>query len=111
MKGRSIVGKKRVHYVHKRGSIRKINTMPGKYIVVTNHAVRRYQERIKMMNEAKAQNAIIECVKRSRMIALTKYGGREIRENKGIVFVCELHGNILYVITVLQSQVDLRFVI
>ena len=64
-----------------------------------------------MMNEGRTQSAIIEGVRHSRLIALTKFGGREIRENKGVVFVCELHGNYMYVITVLISQVDLRFVI
>jgi hypothetical protein len=83
----------------------------GNYIIPTEHAIKRYQERVRMIHPEKAQNAIIEGVKRSRMIALTKYGGREIRENRGIVFVCELQGNHLYVITVLISQVDLRFVV
>ena len=90
---------------------KKCNPMIGNYIIPTEHAIKRYQERIRMMNPGKAQNAIIEGVKHSRLIALTRYGGREIRENKGVVFVCELHGNELYVITVLISQVDLRFVV
>ena len=83
----------------------------GNYITPTEHAIKRYQERIRMIHPEKAQNAIIEGVKRSRLIALTKHGGREIRENRGVVFVCELQGNHLYVITVLLSQVDLRFVV
>jgi len=86
------------------------NALPGNYIVATDHAINRYQERIRMMNAAKTQYAIIEGVKRSKLIALTKSGGREIRENKGIVFVCELQGSYMYVITVLISRVDLRFV-
>ena len=89
----------------------KVNPLMGNYIIPTEHAVKRYQERIRMMNMRKTQNAIIEGVRHSRLIALTKYGDREIRENRGIVFVCEMQGNQLYVITVLVSQVDLRFVI
>jgi len=96
---------KRVQSKGKRNS-----ALAGNYICVTDHAVRRYQERIKQMNPENAQYSIIEAVKRSRLIALTKYGGREIRENRGIIFVCELQGSCLYVITVLISQVDLRFV-
>src|SRR5690554_3674576 len=90
---------------------KKATLRSGNYIIPTEHAIKRYQERIRMMNPGKTQNAIIEGVKRSRLIALTKYGGREIRENRGVVFVCELHGNHLYVITVQISQVDLRFVV
>src|SRR5690554_5913354 len=90
---------------------KKTNPLLGNYIIPTKHAIKRYQERIRMIHDEKAQCAIIEGVRRSRLIALTKYGGREIRENRGIVFVCELQGNELYVITVLVSQVDLRFVV
>ena len=90
---------------------RNISPLMGHYIIPTEHAVKRYRERIRMMNEDRAQTAIVESVKRSRLIALTKFGGREIRENRGAVFVCELHGNDMYVITVLISQVDLRFVV
>lgn len=90
---------------------RRTSPMSGNYIVPTDHAIQRYQERIRMMNDDRAQRAIIEGVKNSRLIALTRFGGREIRENRGVVYVCELHGNYLYVITVLVSQVDLRFVI
>ena len=89
----------------------KANPLVGNYIIPTEHAIMRYQERIRMMNQSKTQNAIIEGVRHSRLIALTKYGDREIRENRGIVFVCEMQGNQLYVITVLISEVDLRFVI
>ena len=87
------------------------NPLLGNYIVPTQHAIERYQERIRQTNHGNAQTAIIEGVKHSRLIALTQYGGREIRENRGVVFVCEMHGNQLLVITVLLSQVDLRFVI
>jgi len=90
---------------------RCISPLMGHYIIPTEHAIKRYRERIRMTNEGKAQTAIVESVKRSRLIALTKFGGREIRENRGAVFVCELHGNDMYVITVLISQVDLRFVV
>jgi hypothetical protein len=83
----------------------------GSYIVPTEHAIQRYQERIRMMNGDRTQSAIVEGVKHSRLIALTKFGGREIRESRGVVFVCELHGSYMYVITVLISQVDLRFVV
>jgi hypothetical protein len=104
--------KKKLNRAHSTRSGRKnISSFLGGYIIPTEHAIKRYQERIRMIHPSKAQNAIIEGVKRSRLIALTKYGGREIRENRGIVFVCELQGNHLYVITVLISQVDLRFVV
>jgi len=82
----------------------------GNYIYVTDHAVKRYQERFKKVNPQNAQRAIVEGVKRSRLIALTKFGGREIRENRGVLYVCELNGSCLSVITVLISEVDLRFV-
>mgnify|MGYP000925370870 FL=1 len=88
----------------------KGNYLYGNYIYVTEHAINRYQERIKKMSRKNAIHSIIESVKRSRLIALTKYGGREIRENRGIIYVCELQGNCLNVITVLVSEVDLRFV-
>ncbi|MGI6538631.1 MAG: hypothetical protein ACOX22_10005 [Caldicoprobacterales bacterium] len=91
-------------------SRRKASPLAGNYIIPTEHAISRYQQRIRKMCPQKIQHAIIEDVKRSRLIAFTKYGGREIRENRGIVFVCELHGDYLYVITVLLSEVDLRFV-
>ena len=42
---------------------------------------------------------------------MTKYGGREIRENRGVIYVCELQGNCLYVITILNGEVDIRFVV
>lgn len=83
----------------------------GNYIYVTDHAITRYQERVKGLNNENAENSIIESVKRSRLIALTKYGGREIRENRGVIFVCQLQDNCLNVITVLNGEVDLRFVV
>lgn len=82
----------------------------NKYIYVTNHAIERYKQRFKNMSRENVQRAIKENVKRSRLIALTKFGGREIRENRGILFVCELNGCKMNVITVLISEVDLRFV-
>lgn len=92
-----------------RGISLRNNFLIGNYIYVTGHAIKRYQERFKRVNQYNAQKAIVEGVKRSRLIALTKYGGREIRENRGVLYVCELNGNCLYVITVLISEVDLRF--
>lgn len=87
----------------------RANKFMGNTIFVTDHAISRYQERVKQVKKGNAVRNIVEGVKRSRMIALTKYGGREIRENKGMLFVCELEGNVLNVITVLISEVDLRF--
>jgi len=87
------------------------NYLFGHYIYVTDHAINRYQQRIKRVSDENAEKAIIENVKRSRLIALTKYGGREIRENRGVIYVCELQGNCLNVITVLLGNVDLRFVV
>ena len=85
------------------------NRFMGKTIFVTDHAISRYCERVKQVKKKNAVKNIVEGVKRSRMIALTRYGGREIRENKGMLFVCELQGNVLNVITVLISEIDLRF--
>ncbi|MFY9177024.1 MAG: hypothetical protein WBI74_03580 [Caldicoprobacterales bacterium] len=96
---------------YKRKKLNKNNYLYGNYIYVTDHAVTRYQQRIKKVSHENAENAIIESVKRSRLIALTKYGGREIRENRGVIYVCELQGNCLNVITVLLGNVDLRFVV
>ncbi|HZJ57168.1 MAG TPA: hypothetical protein VFD89_02900 [Clostridia bacterium] len=89
----------------------KKNYLHGNYIYVTDHAITRYRQRIKKINHENAKYSIIENVKRSRLIALTKYGGREIRENRGVLYVCELQGNCLYVITILIGDVDLRFVV
>jgi len=98
-------------YGRSKSRINKGNYLYGNYIYVTDHAITRYQQRIKRVNNENAKNSIIENVKRSRLIALTKYGGREIRENRGILYVCELQGNCLNVITVLIGNVDLRFVV
>ena len=94
---------------NKRGIPLKNNCLAGNYIYVTEHAIKRYQERFKKVNQYNAQRAIVEGIKRSRLIALTKFGGREIRENKGVLYVCELNGKCHCVITVLISEVDLRF--
>ena len=94
---------------NKRGIPLKNNCLAGNYIYVTEHAIKRYQERFKKVNQYNAQRAIVEGIKRSRLIALTKFGGREIRKNKGVLYVCELNGKCLCVITVLISEVDLRF--
>lgn len=96
--------------VKKRGILVKTSCFAGNYIYVTDHAIKRYQERFKRVSEKNAQRAIIEGVKRSRLIALTRFGGREIRENRGVLYVCELQDNYLSVITVLISKVKLRFV-
>ena len=88
-----------------------MNYLHGHHIYVTDHAVTRYRLRIKRISRQNAKHSIIENVKRSRLIALTKYGGREIRENRGVIYVCELQGNYLYVITILNGEVDLRFVV
>ena len=95
---------------NKRRLTLKNKCLAGSYIYVTEHAIKRYQERFKKVNQYNAQRAIVEGVKRRRLIALTKFGGREIRENIGVLYVCELNDNCLCVITVLISQVDLRFV-
>ncbi|MGI6372727.1 MAG: hypothetical protein ACOX1R_05985 [Caldicoprobacterales bacterium] len=89
----------------------KRNFLHGNYIYVTDHAITRYRQRIKRISYQNAKYSIIENVKRSRLIALTKYGGREIRENRGVIYVCELQGNCLYVITILNGEVDIRFVV
>lgn len=89
----------------------KMNYLHGHHIYVSDHAVTRYRQRIKRISRQNAKHSIIENVKRSRLIALTKYGGREIRENRGVIYVCELQGNYLYVITILNGEVDLRFVV
>lgn len=106
--GKSI---KRRRKGRKRSELAKYNYLFGHYIYVTDHAINRYQQRIKRTSDENAEKAIIENVKRSRLIALTKYGGREIREYRGIIYVCELQGNCLNVITVLLGNVDLRFVV
>lgn len=98
-------------YGKKRSKTCRGGFLYGNYIYVTDHAITRYQQRIKRVNSQNAQNSIVENIKRSRLIALTKYGGREIRENRGVLYVCELQGNCLNVITVLIGDVDLRFVI
>ncbi len=95
---------------NKRKRFYKGNYLYVNYIYVTEHAINRYQERIKKVSRKKAIYSIVEAVKRSRLIALTKYGGREIRENRGMIFVCELKENCLNVITILISDVELRFV-
>jgi len=98
---------------NRRGKIhrkkRRINCISGHYINVTDHAIIRYQERVKKMNRENAHHSIIQAIKHSRLIALTKFGGREIRENRGVLFVCELQGNCLNVITILKSEVEMRF--
>src|SRR5690554_5296730 len=87
----------------------KMRSDSGDYIHVTGHAIKRYQQRIKHSSDYNAEKSIIKGVRKSRLIALTKNEGREIRENRGIMFVCELQGRNLIVVTVLVGQVDMRF--
>ena len=47
---------------YKRKKLNKNNYLYGNYIYVTDHAVTRYQQRIKVSHE-NAENAIIESVK------------------------------------------------
>lgn len=81
----------------------------GMAIFVTDHAVERYRERIRPVSQQIAVNNIMEDIEHSRLIALAQFSGREIREYKGIIYVCEMHDNVLSVITVLLSSVDIRF--
>lgn len=87
----------------------KGDCLVGMTVVVTEHAIERYKERIKHVNLQNAVNSIIEDVEHSRLIALSQFSNREIREYRGIIYVCEAHGNVLSVITVLLSSVDMRF--
>lgn len=81
----------------------------GMSISVTDHAIDRYIERIKPVSRQVAINNITEDISHSRLIALTQFGDREIREYKGMLYVCETDDNVLSVITVLLSSVDIRF--
>ncbi|MCK8818160.1 hypothetical protein MWH28_12410 [Natroniella sulfidigena] len=79
------------------------------YIYATDHAIERYQERQKAISRHKAIHNIVEGVKRSRLIGFAK-GEREIREHRGVIFVCQLEGDKMNVITVLNSKAELRFI-
>ncbi|WP_408954360.1 hypothetical protein [Natroniella sp. ANB-PHB2] len=79
------------------------------YIYATDHAIERYQERQKSISRHKAIHNIVEGVKRSRLIGFAK-GEREIREHRGVIFVCQLEGDKMNVITVLNSKAELRFI-
>ncbi len=79
------------------------------YIYATEHAIKRYQERQKAISRQKAIHNIVEGIKRSRLIGFAK-GRREIREHRGVIFVCELEGETMNVITVLNSKAELRFI-
>ena len=79
------------------------------YIYATDHAIQRYQQRQRAISRKKAINNIVEGVKRSRLIGFAN-GEREIREHRGVIFVCELDGEKMNVITVLNSKAELRFV-
>ena len=78
------------------------------YIYATDHAIKRYQQRQKSISRQKAIHNIVEGVKRSRLIGFAK-GKREVREHRGVIFVCELDGRKMNVITVLNSKAELRF--
>jgi len=79
------------------------------YIYATDHAIERYQQRQKAISRQKAIHNIVEGVKRSRLIGFAK-GKREIREHRGVIFVCELEGETMNVITILNSKAELRFI-
>ncbi|AGB41079.1 hypothetical protein Halha_1130 [Halobacteroides halobius DSM 5150] len=79
------------------------------YIYATDHAIERYQQRQKAISRQKAIHNIVEGVKRSRLIGFAN-GEREIREHRGVIFVCELEGTKMNVITILNSKAELRFV-
>lgn len=77
-------------------------------IYVTNHAIQRYRERKRQVSKEQAIEKIIENVRRSKIIAMDKFG-KETREYKGLLFVCKMEGHVLTVITVMFSQVSGRF--
>ncbi|HYE12023.1 MAG TPA: hypothetical protein VEF53_17780 [Patescibacteria group bacterium] len=79
------------------------------YIYVTNHAVKRYRERKKLVSKEHAIEKIVENVKRSKIIAMDK-SGKETREYKGLLFVCKMEDSVLTVITIMFSEVCGRFV-
>ncbi|GAB6138621.1 hypothetical protein [Halanaerobaculum tunisiense] len=79
------------------------------YIYATDHAIKRYQQRQKAISRSKAIHNIVEGVKRSRLIGFAK-GKREIREHRGVIFVCELEEDKMNVITILNSKAELRFI-
>ena len=79
------------------------------YVYATDHAIERYQQRQKAISRRKAIHNIVEGVKRSRLIGFAN-GKREVREHRGVIFVCELEGETMNVITVLNSKAELRFI-
>ena len=81
------------------------------YIYVVDHAIKRYQQRQKSISRKKTIHNIVEGVKRSRLIGFAKKG-REVREHRGVIFVCELEeeSETMNVITVLNSKAELRFI-
>ncbi len=78
-------------------------------IYVTNHAIKRYRERKRLVSKEHAIGKIIENVRRSKIIAMDKQG-KETREYKGLLFVCKMEQQELIVITVMFSEVSSRFV-
>lgn len=79
------------------------------HIYVTNHAIKRYRERKRLVSKENAIEKIIENVRRSKIIAMDKQG-KETREYKGLLFVCKMEQQELIVITVMFSEVSSRFV-
>ncbi len=78
-------------------------------IYVTEHAITRYIQRKRKITRQNAIRKIIEGVRRSRIIAMNE-DGKETREHRGLLFICKKEGDVLTVITVLFSEVALRFV-
>ncbi len=80
------------------------------YIYVTDHAIKRYRQRQKSLSRKKIIHNIVEGIKRSRLIGFA-YGIREVREHRGVIFVCEFKKQVrkMNVITVLNSKAELRF--
>ncbi len=77
-------------------------------IYVTEHAILRYIQRKRKGTRENAIKKIIQGVKRSRIIAMDE-DGKETREHRGLLFICKKEGNILTVITVMFSEIALRF--
>lgn len=79
------------------------------YIHVTEHAIKRYTERKKLVTRETAIEKITTNVRKSKIIAMDKEG-KETREYKGLLFVCKMENCVLTVITVMFSEVCSRFV-
>ena len=81
------------------------------YIYVTGHAIKRYRQRQKSLSRKKIIHNIVQGIKRSRLIGFAQ-GRREVREHRGVIFVCELkkQAKKMNVITILNSKAELRFI-